>query len=185
MTGGATARLLSPPAPAPPTRAYTRPVPLAGPQELMSPGQPRSGRMRPRSTTMLAASGAALVAGLAGWLVAAGSGAPATTPARHPAATGPPAPARARTVDVTEAALAGQPVSAVVRQLRQLGLQPQVTWITATEQAPGTVVSVQPAGQVPSGSTVTVTGALKTGDNGGTDRGGGHGHGHGAKGNGD
>ena len=45
--------------------------------------------------------------------------------------------------------------------LRQLGLQPQVSWITTARQVPGTVVSVQPAAQIPAGSTVTVTASLQ------------------------
>ncbi len=109
---------------------------------------------------MLAGSGAAVVAGLAIWLAASGSGGPASSPSHHPAATAHPATA-ARTVDVNQAALAGQPVGPVVGQLRQLGLRPKVTWVTTTQQPPGTVISVQPAGQLPPGSTVTVTAAQR------------------------
>jgi serine/threonine-protein kinase len=174
MTGGATIRLHVPPQPAPSTRGYTRPVTLAGPQEPALPSPRRRlgiSRTRPGRMVMLAASGGALVAGLAGWLAAAGSGTPATQ-GRHPAAPAPRTSA-ARTAEVNAGALAGQPVSAVVRQLRQLGLQPQVIWLATAQQPPGTVVSVQPAGQVPAGSAVTVAAALQPhGHPGGHDHGG-------------
>jgi hypothetical protein len=177
MTGGATIRLPVPSQPMPATHGYTRPVTLAGPQEPALPSPRRrlgSGRTRPGSMMMLIASGAVLVAGVAGWL-AAGSGAPAS--GHHPAATRPTAPAprtpAARTAEVNAGALAGQPVSAVVRQLRQLGLQPRVIWLDTARQPPGTAVSVQPAGQVPVGSTVIVAAALQPhGHPGGHDHGG-------------
>jgi hypothetical protein len=43
-------------------------------------------------------------------------------------------------------------------------------WAPARDQAPGTVVSVQPAGEVPAGSAVVVTAAAQPH---------GHGNGHG------
>jgi beta-lactam-binding protein with PASTA domain len=86
----------------------------------------------------------------------------------------------ARTVDVNQAALAGQPVGPVVRQLRQLGLQPEVTWVTTTQQPPGTVISVQPSGQLSPGSTVTVTAAQRPAvPPAGPGHGNGKGHGNG------
>jgi hypothetical protein len=72
---------------------------------------------------------------------------------------------------VNDGPLVGQPVSTVSEQLRQLGLHPRVAWITSDQQDPGTVVSVQPAGQLPAGSTVLVTAVAQHGD--------GHGHGNG------
>ncbi len=45
------------------------------------------------------------------------------------------------------------------QQLSQLGLTPAITW-TPSGQDPGTVLSVQPDGDVPVGSTVTVTAAF-------------------------
>jgi len=147
------------------TRGYTHAVPTAGPQGPPLPSAhrlPPARRARPGNRMLLAASGAAAIAGLAIWL-AASSGAPASSPSRHsatqPATARPAAPAR--TVDVNQAALAGQPVASVVRELRQLGLQPQVTWVTTAQQPPGTVISVQPAGHLPAGSTVTVTAAQR------------------------
>lgn len=102
----------------------------------------------------LAVVGAA-AAGLTGWLVA---GALATPAASHPApvasrpATSPTASPTVQTVDVNSAALVGQSVFAVRQSLLQLGLMPVV-------QGAGTVLSVQPSGTVPVGSTVTVTAA--------------------------
>jgi serine/threonine-protein kinase len=186
MAGSATIRLPVPPQPAPATRGSTRPVTLAGPQEPALPSprrRPGISRTRPARMVMLAASGAVLVAGLAGWLAAAGSGAPAASQGRHPAATAPGTSA-ARTAEVNAGALAGQPVSAVTRQLRQLGLKPRVVWLAATEQSPGTVVSVQPTGQVLAGSTVVVAAALQPhGHSGGNDHGGNGKDGNGSGGN--
>lgn len=69
-------------------------------------------------------------------------------------------PSAARTVQVNPAALAGRPVSAVRRHLTRAGLRVRVTWQASGHQRPGTVISVQPAGQVPVGATVLITGAL-------------------------
>ncbi|HEY1343388.1 MAG TPA: serine/threonine protein kinase [Streptosporangiaceae bacterium] len=136
----------------------------------------RTGRrgMRTGRVVVLAVAGVALVAGLAGWLLADAFGAgprpaqpggprpAAHTPAaaRTPGAAGrtPGAPA-GPTVEVNANALAGQQASAVSHQLRQLGLQPRVVGTVRGGQAPGTVISVQPSGRVPAGSTVTVTAA--------------------------
>ncbi|HEY7145825.1 MAG TPA: PASTA domain-containing protein, partial [Streptosporangiaceae bacterium] len=140
-------------------------------QERMGPG--RRG-MRPGRGVVLAVAGVVLVAGLAGGLLAGAFGAgprPAQPggqqPAAHtpaaahtPGAAGrtPTAPA-GPTVEVNADALAGQQASAVSQQLRQLGLRPRVVGTVRGGQAPGTVISVQPSGRVPAGSTVTVTAA--------------------------
>jgi serine/threonine-protein kinase len=140
--------------------------------------RPRPGRRRPARGVALAVAGVAVVAGLAGWLMAGAFGAgprqaplggpqPAAgtpsaagrTPAA-PAARAPTTPA-ARSVEVNADALAGQQASVVSRQLRQLGLRPRVVGAVRGGQAPGTVISVQPSGQVPAGSIVTVTAALR------------------------
>jgi len=139
----------------------------------MRPG--RNG-MRPRRGVLLAVAGVAVVAGLAGWLLAGafgagpggqppGTRAPAAAPTPATAAgtpgTGhtPTAPA-GRTVEVNAGALAGQQASVVSQRLRQMGLRPRVVGTVRGGQAPGTVISVQPSGRVPAGSTVTVTAAL-------------------------
>jgi serine/threonine-protein kinase len=92
------------------------------------------------------------------------------TPSRPPAA--PPSASAARTVNVSSAALAGQPADTVRRQLQQLGLRVQVRW-QPSHQDPGTVLAVQPSGRVPVGSLVIITAAdrLHHGD--------GHGNGNG------
>jgi eukaryotic-like serine/threonine-protein kinase len=112
---------------------------------------------------------AVVIAGLAGWLLAGMSGAAGPQQVAGPptASTATSAPA-AGLVTVNGGLLAGQPVNAVLQQLRQLGLQPRVEWVAAARQIPGTVVSVQPSGQVPAGATVVVTAATRP-----------HGHGHG------
>jgi eukaryotic-like serine/threonine-protein kinase len=137
----------------------------------------RAGRrgMRPGRGVVLAWAGVAVVAGLAGWLLAGTFGAgprPAQPGAPQPAARTPaaastpgaagrtPTAPAGRTVEVDAATLAGQQASVVSQQLRQLGLRPRVVGTVRGGQAPGTVISVQPSGRVPAGSTVTVTAAL-------------------------
>jgi hypothetical protein len=61
-----------------------------------------------------------------------------------PAASGVPA---ARMVIVDAAALAGQPAGPVLRQLRRAGLRPSVVRVPGGHLAPGTVISVRPAGR--------------------------------------
>jgi hypothetical protein len=67
----------------------------------------------------------------------------------------------ARTVDVNGAALRGKPVAAVRRQLRHLGLVVRLRWQASGALPPGRVLSVAPAGHVPAGSVVVVTGTLQ------------------------
>jgi serine/threonine-protein kinase len=132
--------------------------------------------MRPARGVLLAVAGVAVVAGLAGWLLAgafgAGPGQPqsggpqpaASTPgaaARTPTAPGARTPAApgAPSVEVNAGALAGRRASVVSRHLRRMGLRPRVVGAVRGSQAPGTVISVRPSGQVPAGSVVTVTAA--------------------------
>ena len=163
------------------------PVPRAGePATLadasppdMAPAhrRPRPGRRRPARGVALAVAGVAVVAGLAGWLMAGAFGAgprqappggpqpTASTPSAAertptaPAARTPTAPA-AHSVEVNADALAGRQASVVRQQLRQMGLRPRVVGAVRGGQVPGTVISVQPSGQVAAGSIVTVTAAL-------------------------
>ena len=70
----------------------------------------------------------------------------------------------------------------LLHRLRALGLRVRVAWRHNGHQQPGTVVSVQPAGRLPAGTTIVVTGALAPpghGDGQGT---GGNGHGGGGPG---
>jgi hypothetical protein len=115
-------------------------------------GRPRRAPRRGRGA--LLALGAALLGGLATWLVMS------ALPTAHQA---PPAPAAsspaAQTVDVNSADLVGQQVSDVSQTLRGLGLTPIVTYTSSGQdgQDAGTVVSVSPSGLVAVGSPVTVT----------------------------
>jgi serine/threonine-protein kinase len=139
----------------------------------MQPGRvrmrPGRRRTRPGRGVVLAVAGVVLVAGLVGWLLAGAFGAglrpaPPGGPqaaARTPGAAGrtPTAPA-GRMVEVNAGAMAGQQASVVSQRLREMGLRPRIVRAVRGGQAPGTVISVQPSGRVPAGSTVTVTAAL-------------------------
>ena len=105
-----------------------------------------------------AATAVAMAVVLAGWLLAS-QGGPAH-PAAHQTTPVASAPASPRLAQVSPAVLAGQPLSAVRQQLRQEGLHVRVAWQHNGDQQPGTVLSVQPAGQLPAGTTVVVTAAL-------------------------
>ena len=125
-------------------------------REGMRPG-PR--RTRPGRGVVLAVAGVVLVAGLVGWLLAGAFGAglrPAPPGAAGRTSTAP----AGRMVEVNAGALAGQQASVVSQQLRRMGLRPHIVRAVRGGQAPGTVISVQPSGRVPAGSTVTVTAAL-------------------------
>jgi serine/threonine-protein kinase len=65
------------------------------------------------------------------------------------------------TVDVDSDSMVGQPVTVVVRELRQQGLDPRVIWQPDGQQQPGHVTAIWPAGKRPVGSLVTVVGALR------------------------
>jgi eukaryotic-like serine/threonine-protein kinase len=128
--------------------------------------RPRREGMRSGRVVLLAVAGVAVVAGLAGWLLAgafgAGPGQPQPTGPLSAASTPGTAvrtPTAAHSVEVNANALAGQQASVVRQQLRQLGLRPRVVRAVRGSQAPGTVISVQPSGHVPVGSIVTVTAA--------------------------
>jgi hypothetical protein len=96
-------------------------------------------------------------------------------------------------VTVRAADLIGRPVGVVARELRERGLVVRVRWQRSAAEPPRTVLAVLPAGRVPAGSRVTVTGALappghdkgKDGGGGGQGKGkgkgdgNGKGHGHG------
>ncbi|MDR0343568.1 MAG: serine/threonine-protein kinase [Nocardiopsaceae bacterium] len=145
-------------------------------------GRPRRGRM-----LLLAVGAVAVVAGLLSWLLVSASGGSPQGQQAGPAATAT-AP---REVTVNPGLLTGQRVGAVRQQLLGLGLRVQVNWRPAGDQPPGTVVKVQPGGQLPVGSTVVVTGALgppghgKHHSHGGdNNQGNGPGHGHGDGGGG-
>ena len=155
-----------------PTLVGAAPGPLSGPGEP-APGLQRGGR---RAGRIAALAAAAVVVAVTGWVLAGWLGA-----ARQPPAAGPgrsaPSLSTAKMVHVRTDALIGRPVTAVTRQLHELGLVVQVRWQPSAQQAPGMVVSVLPGGWVRSGSTVAVTGALRTAAS--TAKGAAHGHGTG------
>jgi serine/threonine protein kinase len=137
------------------------------------PPVPPMTRRRSRKGAALAAAAIAVVAGLAGWVLANATGShgpPGQAPGSHSSTSA------GRSVTVDPAALVGQPVSAVVSQLQQLGLQVTVSWQPTNDQKPGRVLSVQPSGSVPVGTTVVVTGAKRSN---GEHHGEGHGNGQG------
>jgi len=171
LAAGATAVLASEPGgPLAAAREALQPATLVGaPAASAAPARPAHRRRTGRAVALAVAL---VVAGLTGWLLV---GTIVATPrATHHA--GARTQSTVRTVEVNAGALTGQPVGAVGRQLRQLGLHPHVVWATNGAQAPGTVVSVQPSGAVPIGSAVRVTVALAPP---GHRHGHGHDHGHG------
>jgi serine/threonine-protein kinase len=182
LAGDATAELTGEPAgpPADGTQTQAMPATLIGTPALggapAPPGSQRD-RRQPRRGVLLAVACALLLAGLAGWLLTAAFAAAPGSPGAAPRTPGTPA---VRTVAVDAGALAGQRAGVVVRRLRQLGLRPHVVWAVNGGKEPGTVISVQPSGQVPVGSTVMVTAALRPpGHRHGHGHGDGHGHGGG------
>jgi eukaryotic-like serine/threonine-protein kinase len=157
-------------------------LPLDTRFDLPSPGRARPdtqrrGRMLSGKTAALSVGGL-LAAVMAAVLLSGVLGHGAAQPP-------PPSPSAAavHTVEVSASSLVGQQVSEVRRQLQQLGLRVRVTW-QPSEQDPGTVLSVQPSGQVPAGSMIAVTAAGPThhdrhGHGDGPGNGNGQGHGNG------
>ena len=96
---------------------------------------------------------------VSGVLGRSGPQAPAVPPSATSAARSSTLPAR--TVEVSAGSLVGQQVSEVRRQLQRLGLGVRVIG-QPSDQDPGTVLAVQPTGQVPAGSMITVTAASPT-----------------------
>jgi eukaryotic-like serine/threonine-protein kinase len=154
---------------------------------VTGPPRPAQHRLGPRDRgrrgrVIVMAVAAAAVVALAGWALASLSagtsagGRAAAPPASSAPQTQPATPA----VQVNAGALIGQPVRAVTRRLRQLGLRVRVEFTHADGQPPGTVLSVQPSGRVAVGSSVTVTATPPHGHGDGH----GHGHGHGGDGGG-
>jgi eukaryotic-like serine/threonine-protein kinase len=123
------------------------------------PDTRRHGRMLSWKTVALSAGGLlAAVAAAVLWSGVLGHGA-AQPPA--PSSTAAARSSESHTVEVSASSLVGQQVSEVRRQLQQLGLGVRVIW-QPSEQDPGTVLSVQPSGQVPAGSMIAVTAAEPT-----------------------
>jgi eukaryotic-like serine/threonine-protein kinase len=151
--------------PDPPLAALTG-LPARLAEVPLSARPPATRRLRHKTRSARAAvtvTAVAVVAGLAGWLLAGRSGAapPHQPVPGRPSASAAAMPPPARTAEVNAGALAGQPVTAVQQQLRDLGLRVRVQWQPAGQKPPGTVLSVQPGGQVPVGSIVVVTATLQ------------------------
>ncbi len=127
------------------------------------PPAPRRSPRAARGGRRAALAPAAVVAAAAG-LVLSGMAGPVASPAPAPvprsSASGPRSSAVVM-VDINSSSLVGQPVATVVRRLRGEGLAVRVLWQHTGRQPPGRAVSVQPAGPLPRGSRVTVTGALQ------------------------
>jgi eukaryotic-like serine/threonine-protein kinase len=142
------------------------------PPLVLWPSTSSGRRSVPRRPLVLAAVMVAVIAGLAGWLLAGGLG--RTTPQSSPGSTSArQSPSARGTVEISRRALIGLPVQAAEQQLRQLGLSVNVTWVPSRRRAPGTVLAVQPSGQVPVGTPVTLDAATTPA---------GHRHGHGGGG---
>ncbi len=105
-----------------------------------------------------------VVAGLLGWQLAVAQHPPAqhapVSPVRHPAGAPARSAAAVRTVNVS-AGLAGRPVAVVRRELRALGLLAEVRTQPDGQAAPGTVLRLQPTGQVRLGSVILITAATR------------------------
>jgi serine/threonine-protein kinase len=156
----------------PHTRAHTAVLPdpqapatemLDWPSALPQSAFPEELRPRRRLRFAWVTALAAVVVALAGWLVAGAVSGPSQPPAtatRQPQASPAASTPGPATVNVNAAALVGQPVGAVRQQLAGLGLRPRVVRSVTGGQRPGTVVSVQPGGQVAQGSVITVSAAV-------------------------
>jgi hypothetical protein len=121
----------------------------------------RRDRRRPagggRTLLVLAAAAVAVIVGLTGWMLVSGASSGSPSAPRHPAAARHPArPTTAAMVTVNAAALVNQQYTDVVQQLSAMGLKVRLVY-APSDQHHGTVVSVQPAGKVRVGTTVTVT----------------------------
>jgi serine/threonine-protein kinase len=128
------------------------------PSEPPSLGQ-RPPRRPSRKGAVLATAAIVVLASLAGWALgrtSGSSGRQGQVPGSHSSTQAGP------TVTVDAAGLVGQPVSTVVSQLRQRGLQVNVTWLPSHDQKPGRVLSVHPVGAIPAGTTVYIAGAKRS-----------------------
>ena len=152
--------------------------------KLAGPGRRLRGRKLSGRVVVLG-TGALIAAVIAGVLLSSLLGQAGSRPRTAPpsvTAAGPGAAAPG-TVEVSSSRLAGQQVSAVRRQLQQLGLVVRVLW-QPSDQDPGTVLSVQPNGRVPVGSVIVIT-AVSQQHHGGQGHGHGDGQGNGNGGGGD
>jgi serine/threonine-protein kinase len=158
------------------------------------PGRPPRGASRARqrpwrrrsrlSWRMVTAMAALALVGALALVAALSRGPQSQVP---PAAGGTRSPSAPGTVLVSADSLIGQPVDQVRQRLHQLGLTVDVRW-HPSEQQTGTVLAVQPSGQVSTASTIVLIAAFSPGQHGdgtgGNGNGGGHGDGDGGGGGG-
>ncbi len=148
-----------PPEPTWPAEPAWTPEPAPPPGgDATRPGQPRpaAGAVGARSGRVLLAAAAIAVLGLATWALVS----LLSPTGHHPSAA---AASGARMIEIDAARLRGQPVAAVSRELRHLGLIVHVRWRPTDREPPGLVLSVRPGGRVPAGSVVVVLGARSPG----------------------
>ncbi len=127
-------------------------IPLPGLSAGRTPRPPGGLGWWPWIAAALSALAVLLVIGVLGMRTAAAPTGKTAAPRQEPTLT---------LVDVRASSLIGLPVTAVDRELRQLGLVVRVRWQPTALEPAGMVISVQPGGQVPVGSVVVVTGALQ------------------------
>jgi serine/threonine-protein kinase len=149
--------------------AVTAGLPVAPATTLHWPH--RRARWPRRRVAVVAALAALALLGLV--LVLRSVGGPSAAAAGHPASASSRPPA---TVELATSPLIGQPLSVARQRLDQLGLAMRVQW-QQSDSEPGTVLAVEPSGQVRAGSTVVVT--VAAGHGHGHDHGGGNGNGGG------
>jgi serine/threonine-protein kinase len=159
------------------------PVPGGRPRRA-SRARPQPWRRRSRlSWRMVTAMAALALVGALALVAALSNGSQSQVPPA--AAAGTRSPSAPGTVLVSADSLIGQPVDQVRQRLHQLGLTVDVRW-HPSEQQTGTVLAVQPSGQVSTASTIVLIAAFTPGQHGdgqgngnGGDNGGGGGDGDG------
>jgi eukaryotic-like serine/threonine-protein kinase len=154
------------------SRTAVLPVPPMGPPSPAEPG-PAAGRSRgvPRAlaamllgalvVVLLVVAGVAVLRGADG--TSGGASAPPASSASSSAsstAPGTSAPAQPETVTVVAGDYLGRPVDEVQADLAGLGLHVQPKSVVTADGDEGTVVAVDPAGQVPVSEVVTVSYAV-------------------------
>jgi serine/threonine-protein kinase len=128
----------------------------AGPEEPEPDVLPAPRRTRAIGWLVAATAAAVAVIAIAA-IALAQSGAPPAKASQRP---GTPA---VRTVEVSRAALLGEPVTQAAQRLRGEGFRVDVLWISARARLPGTVLGVRPAGLRPPGTLVTLVAAFRPG----------------------
>ena len=146
------------------------PAPVAEPAGSASaePERRARGARRARAARWaVLAGGMAVVLAVVGLIIArpAGTASPSHGGA-GPSGRSTPGLSTVQMIEVNAASLVGRPVTSAARQLRRLGLPVRISW-QPSQQSPGTVLAVQPSGQVAPHTTVTLAAAAQpTGQSG-------------------